>query len=45
LHYLVPRVAGGKDSASNLILLHPQCHRYVHDHQLTIVKPAPARGL
>lgn len=41
LHYLVPRVAGGKDTSSNLILLHPQCHRHVHDHQLTIVKPVP----
>lgn len=29
-HYLVPKVLGGPDNASNCQLLHPECHRQIH---------------
>ena len=43
-HHLVWRVNGGKDSADNRVLLHPNCHRQVHNQRLEVVKPRPARG-
>lgn len=44
-HHLVRRVDGGKNGVSNLVLLHPNCHRQVHSRRLEVVKPVPARGL
>lgn len=32
LHHLVRRVDGGKDTADNLAMLHPNCHRQVHSN-------------
>jgi len=29
-HHLIPRVAGGSDSLSNRVLLHPVCHAQLH---------------
>ncbi len=43
-HHLVWRVNGGKDTAENRVLLHPNCHRQVHSQRLEVVKPRPARG-
>src|SRR5713101_190328 len=43
-HHLVWRVNGGKDTADNRVLLHPNCHRKVHNQRLEVVKPRPARG-
>jgi len=43
-HHLVWRVNGGKDTADNRVLLHPNCHRQVHNQRLEVVKPRPARG-
>jgi RNA-directed DNA polymerase len=45
IHHLLPRYKGGKDIMSNLVLLHPDCHRKVHSLKLEVVKPAPVRGL
>jgi len=45
IHHLLRRVDGGKDIMSNLVLLHPNCHRQVHNQRLEVVKPVPARGL
>jgi RNA-directed DNA polymerase len=39
-HHLIPRVAGGSDSLSNRVLLHPVCHVQVHANGLTVAKPA-----
>ena len=39
-HHLVARVAGGSDSLSNRVLLHPVCHRQLHALGLTVAKPA-----
>jgi RNA-directed DNA polymerase len=44
-HHLLPRYKGGKDIMSNLVLLHPDCHRKVHSLKLEVVKPVPAKGL
>ena len=43
-HHIVWRVNGGKDTAENRVLLHPNCHRQVHSQRLEVVKPRPARG-
>jgi RNA-directed DNA polymerase len=40
-HHLIPRVAGGSDSLSNRVLLHPVCHVQLHALGLTVAKPAP----
>ena len=41
VHHIEPRVMGGSDRLSNLLLLHPNCHRQVHVMRLKVVKPAP----
>lgn len=38
-HHVLPRGRGGKDTLVNLVALHRQCHRYVHEH------PAEAKPL
>jgi RNA-directed DNA polymerase len=44
-HHLVRRVDGGKDGLSNLVLLHPNCHRQVHSQNLTVVMPVSTQTL
>jgi RNA-directed DNA polymerase len=45
-HHIVWRVHGGGDKAENRVLLHPNCHRQVHCHELTVAKPRPTvRGV
>lgn len=39
-HHLLARVAGGSDSLSNRVLLHPVCHVQLHALGLTVAKPA-----
>jgi RNA-directed DNA polymerase len=39
-HHIQPRCEGGKDNISNLIMVHPNCHRQIHSQRLTVVKPA-----
>lgn len=45
LHHIVWRSQGGGEQMSNLVLLHPNCHRKVHSQKLTVVKPRPARDV
>jgi RNA-directed DNA polymerase len=45
VHHLLPKSEGGKDNLSNLVLVHPTCHRQIHSRKLTVAKPAPAREL
>lgn len=33
IHHIVERVKGGGDELSNLVLLHPNCHRQIHAQQ------------
>ena len=44
VHHIEPRVMGGGERISNLVLLHPNCHRQVHVMQLKVMKPPPLRG-
>ena len=44
VHHLVPRAKGGTDWLSNLVLLHPNCHRQVHSEGLVLEKPASREG-
>jgi RNA-directed DNA polymerase len=32
MHRVIPKLHGGKDTLSNLQLLHPNCHRQLHNH-------------
>lgn len=43
IHHLVYRSLGGTDATSNLVLLHPNCHKQVHSQQLSVVKPGRER--
>ncbi len=38
-HHLIYRVDGGSDNLSNLVLLHPTCHKQLHAAGLTVRKP------
>ncbi len=42
-HHVQPRSKGGKDNVANLIMVHPNCHRQIHNQLLTVVKPAPCK--
>jgi RNA-directed DNA polymerase len=44
-HHLVWRSHGGKDSADNLMLLHPECHQEVHRQKVVVVKPRSEKGV
>jgi len=45
LYHLISRVYGGKDTMSNLLLLHPICHQRVRDLKLKVTKPGASRHL
>ena len=46
VHHILPKAQGGSDEFSNLMLLHPNCHRQVHSHGNSDGIPAPViRGL
>ena len=45
VHHILPKSEGGKDNVSNLVLVHPNCHRQIHCRKTSVVPPAPVRGL
>ena len=45
IHHVVYRVNGGKDTLSNLLLLHPNCHRQVHSQHVDVAKPGAEKCL
>lgn len=45
IHHIVRRFEGGKHILSNLLMVHPNCHRQIHSQRLEVVKPAPAKAL
>jgi RNA-directed DNA polymerase len=45
VHHLIPRVEGGPDTASNLCLLHPVCHRQGHSFGFRFVLPVGHESL
>jgi len=40
IHHIFPKVKGGTDNISNLVLLHPYCHIQLHSQGLNVVKPS-----
>ena len=38
-HHIVWRTHGGSDTATNRVLLHPNCHRQVHSQSLDVAPP------
>lgn len=44
-HPVIYRVHGGTNQNSNLVLIHPNCHKQVHSQGLEVVKPRPAKGV
>jgi RNA-directed DNA polymerase len=44
LHYCVSRVKGGSTGATNCVLLHPECHDWVHRQRLPVSKPRLLSG-
>jgi RNA-directed DNA polymerase len=39
IHHILEKAKGGKDINSNLVILHPNCHRKVHSRNLKVSKP------
>jgi len=44
-HQVIWRKDGGGDEVDNRVVLHPNCHRQVHNRCLDATKPRPARGV
>jgi len=44
-HHIIFRSHGGIDGNSNRVLLHPNCHRQVHNKGLEVVKPRSAKSV
>lgn len=40
VHHLIRKTEGGRFIPSNLVMLHPNCHRQVHAQGLAVVKPS-----
>jgi len=40
IHHKKPRSEGGNDDITNLVMLHPNCHRQVHNHGSEVELPA-----
>jgi RNA-directed DNA polymerase len=38
IHHILEKAKGGKDIISNLVILHPNCHRQIHNRQLKVSK-------
>jgi RNA-directed DNA polymerase len=44
VHHLRWRSHGGDDTVDNLVLLHPNCHRQIHNQRLVVDKTASREG-
>jgi RNA-directed DNA polymerase len=45
IHHIVYRVYGGTDNLTNLLLLHPNCHRQVHSQDSKVTEPGVEKCL
>jgi RNA-directed DNA polymerase len=46
IHHIQYKVNGGSNNTSNLVLLHPNCHRQLHSQDSSVVKTAsPKKGV
>lgn len=44
LHHILPKAQGGTDAMSNLVILHPNCHRQVHSRNKGELPASVIRG-
>ena len=42
IHHILEKARGGSDALSNLVLLHPNCHRQIHSREVGAL-PAPVK--
>jgi RNA-directed DNA polymerase len=42
IHHIVQRIHGGKDTADNLVILHPNCHKSVHLNKFSFTQNTAA---
>lgn len=42
-HHIRERVEGGDDTLDNLVLVHPNCHRQIHNQGWVVSKPRPVK--
>ncbi len=45
VHHIKEKSKGGEDIPSNLVMLHPICHKQVHSQKINVTKPGPKKGL
>jgi RNA-directed DNA polymerase len=45
VHHIQHGKGNRDDRVSNLVMVHPNCHRQIHSRKLEVVKPVPVRGL
>lgn len=45
LYHVERKLNGGRDTNSNLIMLHPDCYQIARARRFNVVKPAPSMGL
>lgn len=46
IHHIQYKVNDGSNNTTNLVLLHPNCHRQLHSQDLSVVKTAsPNKGV
>jgi RNA-directed DNA polymerase len=43
-HHIKPRALGGTDTYENRVLLHPNCHRMIHNSNISVEKPRLDKG-
>ena len=45
LHHIKEKSKGGDNKPTNLIMLHPNCHRQVHSQKMKVIKPSSTKEL
>ncbi|MBU0499010.1 MAG: HNH endonuclease [Gammaproteobacteria bacterium] len=43
IHHILPKALGGADTFSNLVMLHPNCHRQIHSRD-KVNNRSPSNG-
>ena len=43
MHHILEKSKGGEDNPSNLIMLHPNCHRQVHSQKIKVTKSGSSK--
>jgi len=43
MHHILEKSKGGTDKVSNLVMVHPNCHRQIHSGTVRVAKPASVK--